>query len=116
MDIHEKLNEIKLSTITEAHKKISDQQEEIDRLKAQVERLKAAGDELFEQIYDNPYLEKLWDKVSDETPAQSLAEHDRNLLNLIHDEVIDDCETLDDAREAIYKHSEMLTDQLIKKG
>lgn len=65
-----------------AVKSINEQQQEIDQLKAQVERLRNIET-------DEPcYLQMVRD-VLDETPAQSLAEHDADVI----EEAIELCAT-----------------------
>ena len=85
------------------------QAQEIDELKAHVNELCMAARPVAINLYTNAdgVVEREVDQlfnlnsVVHQIPAQSLAAHNIKLLDRVHDEVLDNCTTAEECREAV---------------
>ena len=85
------------------------QAQEIDELKAHVNALRMVARPVAINLYTNAdgVVEREVDQlfnlnsVVHQIPAQSLAAHNIKLLDRVHDEVLDNCTTAEECREAV---------------
>ena len=70
---------------------------------AKIERLSSF---ITSSIYDaSEQLRMRGESILNESPAQSLALHDADVIDYIHDEIIDGCETAEECKQEIVNYT-----------